>query len=538
MTSPKATPPTAKDILQFFKFQIGLSKDLRDADLGRFGLKDANSVMEFLTTPAGKGLQKEIMEQIAFEQKQKDHALMEQRNHVSLLARLAAFFTLMSLSRKARAKDELNKMIAEYHEFIREHSKVSPPPIPTKQGLSKPLSMDLTVPLQKLNLKELELLKDQLLRVDEKYQSYEKSLAAIDESPLHQSKLSAQELASINQRLAQNIGQTQNEITALQNQLKGKTDPLAQALATQKVADLEYKLGIMQIEKDAIHQQFQHGMHYNRNGEPCGFWDADVMVPAQKQVIKDEQGNYLLVPEGKALNQLNAEERMQFKNDFATEKAQFTAMKINKIDQQIAKFEQSIYADQQLIDAHIENGNDHLAYQVAEQNKARYMQIAALNDYKMVMKGEKMMVDQDNNPVQNMKDAKYVVSNGQRLYTSANGDVYLLQPGQTIDKMNPNDLDKSKRLAIESGAIRTMVNNNHRIEKENNPMFLQNVNNRIESLKKQMTTPKPEPTATKKPQTPTSSAPKNKAPNPGEPEYLSPSPFDIKPPNPFDTKGN
>lgn len=85
-----------------------------------------------------------------------------------------------------------------------------------------------------------------------------------------------------------------------------------------QIGMLADKLAVMKGEKIMLDEK----------GEPVDSFDkAEFFVPANKQIKKDEQGNYYLLDQGKELDKLTDEERDKAQRDFAKQRQQLTSVR-------------------------------------------------------------------------------------------------------------------------------------------------------------------------------------------------------------------
>lgn len=256
------------------------------ADLGLYGLTNANRVTTFMLTPAGETVKEEIAVQEAIKQELKDELLREQREHQLLMQRIRMALLLWYIERRAHASKKVNELILDQIAKADERLKSSAKAAEHLGSPEAKFVADLQAIIQdyedaikkaKDEAKALDehglLLQNEHehllalgLELDEKHNVYQASIEQLEAMNLHDEEgvINEDAFTQAFKQFNQNMAEIQKEIDRL---IEQELDPRKEL---QKLNALNLQFASMH-DMRAIHEGRKYALKTTVNGEEAHF---------------------------------------------------------------------------------------------------------------------------------------------------------------------------------------------------------------------------------------------------------------------------
>lgn len=271
-------------------------------NLSRFGLKNANDVMQFLKSPAGESIVAEIGAEIALKDAIQQQQQFEQQQQQALMSRVQALMFLWYLDEKSDAEAQIRDIIISDNQKAIERGasktgeQLNPHDQHSVYSTINTYDQAIKVAYQKheqLSNEELALAdeEDQVIaqgeELNEKYAHYQHTLEtfalSMQDGEEHDEHIIARQLQTVTQELDKQVDKI-NQIIEIDDEA---TQLLEHQHALHMVAGtLHDMLAVNKGDK----------YYANAEGEPVkSFKEADFVLNKVQKIVKDNNGKHYLL---------------------------------------------------------------------------------------------------------------------------------------------------------------------------------------------------------------------------------------------------
>lgn len=304
--------------------------DLSNQFVGRFGLQSAKSVIEFLNSPAGETVKelihKQIEEMLDYEEQWQEQNQEEQRRlHIRLghllmgllhkrEAKAKAMHTSQEatehqlqqkrLTAEANTEDEHRQKLNDYYDSYSQSMEIMQELIADKQSAMQTLAHQ-----QKSIDDYQEDIRNRHESMDENIAELDTHLASLSGSEEEQLQQIEEKIAEFEQKLAISEQTTAEKIQSLD-------DPRAQQTLIARQQGLYIQLDGLKGMQSVLQG---NKVFLDANGKVTdSYQDALFIVPknSNTSIVKDQHGNYYVLPANQTLTNMSAEEKSFARDKF------------------------------------------------------------------------------------------------------------------------------------------------------------------------------------------------------------------------------
>ncbi|MCW8407910.1 coiled coil protein [Legionella sp. PATHC035] len=287
-------------------------------NLSLFGLQDSDSLRRFLLTPAGETTTERLVTEKENERAIEEWQQQQLQEQIRMEEQRRAFFHFLMEEDEAEAKKAQNELIAMQQEkTMKDEQKAqqkATPPEPNKATQEAIKGYDNTIKQLEEDRKALENRSKKLAQeknlIENKYDAMEKSL---DDAPKFEEQSEAEIRAEI-EKLQERANEIADEMMDPKLKL---TDEQVYAKGHQLNA-IESKIANL---NDIIATKKEGGKQFvDAQGKPASMKDAAFVIPRNKEIVKDKNGNYFLIKKGESFDQMTPSQKEEAQKAFQREK--------------------------------------------------------------------------------------------------------------------------------------------------------------------------------------------------------------------------
>ncbi|WP_392536839.1 coiled coil protein [Legionella sp. 227] len=287
-------------------------------NLSLFGLQDSDSLRRFLLTPAGETTTERLVTEKELQRDIEEWQQQQLQEEIRMAEQRRAFFHFLMEEDEAEAKKAQNELIAMQQEKImkdeQKAQQKAAPPEPNKATQEAIKGYNETIKQLEEDRKKLENRSNQLKQdrklIESKYDAMEKSL---DDAPKFEEKSETEIRAEI-EKLQKEANQIADDMMDPKLKL---TDEQVYAKGHQLNA-IESKIANL---NDIIATKKEGGKQFvDAQGKPSSMKDAAFVIPRNKEIVKDKDGNYFLIKKGESFDQMTPTQKEEAKKAFQREK--------------------------------------------------------------------------------------------------------------------------------------------------------------------------------------------------------------------------
>ncbi|KTD68803.1 coiled coil protein [Legionella steelei] len=292
-------------------------------NLSHFGLQGPDSLRRFLLTPAGETTTERLVTEKEREREIEAERLLQYQEEIRMEAQRRAFLHWLLTEEEAESQKAQYELIAMQQEKTLKDEQKAQQKAATPQS-----SKALEARIEDYN-KQIDKLMDELEALDKRTDRLKQDRKLINNkyNAMQNSLADAPKF----------VQKTDKEIQAEIVKLQREADKIADSMMTPGLSDEEvYKKGdqlnaitakIANLNDILASKKVDGKQFVDANGKPSSYEKAAFVIPKNQKIVKDPDGNYYLIKNGKDLKDLSDTEKNDAREAFKLEKKDIQVVK-------------------------------------------------------------------------------------------------------------------------------------------------------------------------------------------------------------------